>query len=543
MLRQMVTSQDGFSGSSMHIGDFDEFVAEAEAAEAEVQPKGGEDDDGDDQAGPSKGRAAKIVWLDCDSNKLALAQWQEKHRKTIDELAADLSASRETLSKHLKHQHIEAPLAKAWASKARVIEQALSKVLSNEAEAESLLEAFLENFKKDEAAGGNAGAEADESQEGRRALGCGPPCVKHQLLVTIGSWRELLDSLLEVTTDQQLKQFNKDFPKPKSALVNLQAAAKKTAIQLQRVLAVLAAEGKIVQAKTIAAAKNVEHDQVEDTKTTNLFDLLFEAAGDGDNMVSRIVSLKPTDVSIATVDWFSPWIVTDLEQTAALKGSKLMGTLTFQQSRLMNDAKIDTVKGGCGRGQQKPKGEDVQTEIGEVFSRVLGPLQILTPARLDQLVEDAKAVPDVEQISPEAISWIRTETLPYYLFGMQNSTMHSGCEKNFLPSLRYPISGSRHIVALRISSIERGLRASDVKPVDGGRFVQEQYHNFVNNLSQQQLAVFMRQTPIWVATVGCHDMIYMPHGPFIVQCMFSHLSGSWVQASEGVCCRLHIMSV
>ena len=280
-MRGLVSGADGFSGASAHIGNIDDLIDQVEAAEEadeqedeELDPEVAEeagDKGGKTPAAPKKQASKGGGWFDRDTK---LANTSQKFNEIVEGVEKDLVEQQGQLQKCVDNVLSDGVFVKQWKTKGKTLLDTINRVLSTEDNADQELENFIDAFDE-------SGVPDESASAGKRAAQ-GPPCQKFQTLVTVLSWRALLEELLECDTADELKMFCKDFPRPKAAMVDLINTCKKCT---KSYLAALKQQETANRAKKHGTSSKQEAAAAESAnqklqnETVDVFDFFFEAPG------------------------------------------------------------------------------------------------------------------------------------------------------------------------------------------------------------------------------------------------------------------------
>ena len=284
--------------------------------------------------------------------------------------------------------------------------------MSEETDADDHLESYVASLERD------ASTPAPKDSE-PRAIGQGPPCAKYQQLMTIASWRILLKELHECEDAQSFKHFSKDFPKPRLASVDLTGAAKRAIKELGRLIK----QEEEAAAQRAPKSKKVETPLADDKMLNDLMALLAEEQNSAESQVTSIKSLEYANSKEDSFSLNEPFMIIGDIVKNTLKGTKLMASLSFNQTRFNSDPKVDVAKGGSGRGQVAPKSEVMQTEIVQTFKTFFGPLRAKVMLSDDICGHFKDDWPPAEQQELKA-------SMLGNIFGLMANQQFSGWEKH-----------------------------------------------------------------------------------------------------------------
>ena len=245
------------------------------------------------------------------------------------------------------------------------------------------------------------------------------------------------------------------------------------------------------------------------------FDFLMECldAPDASLKLQGVTSLNAAEVDSTDLVWHEPFIVTGAEKSAALSGTDLLAALQFQKGPFMLTPAIDVNKGGAGKGQVVPKSDALRVAIGEAFERVL------LSHYAGQMLTFADLKGDDE--SPDQIM---QGSMSGAFFGIAKNTEHVSADKAFCSSIRFSICGSSRIFLISISELlskvqefsrqPRVAESSDVAAAEVSLDGTDKavVKAFTNGLKADQWKTLLQSCQSWVATVGAHELLYVPPG-------------------------------
>jgi hypothetical protein len=245
-------------------------------------------------------------------------------------------------------------------------------------------------------------------------------------------------------------------------------------------------------------------------------------------LVQEIEAMKFSDLTTWKPQWDSPFLITGLTEIAALKGTRMQSMLEFLLKPFVKDPKFDTAKGGAGRGQQRPKNDEIRLDMRNMLYRVLG-------EHADKLMKYDVLLENVAKSgAPADIADMIMKTFDAQLFGLQKNLSHYGTEKFGLGCMRFATHGTRQIVVIKAKDVAEAIAA------DGGAngaasshtfwntCTQEQMKAYFDKASEQKLGVFARAYKIEIIKVGVHELFFCPHGSHGGQiCVFVSWVGLW----------------
>ena len=476
----MSAGADTFSSSNMQLANVDDLMKSAvvadipdegamietekekneQAKDPEADAGGGSDaakESADGASGKKQHKPTK--WFDRETE---LAQAREKCSKVVEPIKASLTSEMEGLQRLLAHDEIEFVLVKGYARKAQTCCNTVEHVLKDCEDAEAQLDEHLSQYKDIE------GSAAEEVVDDAASVSLAgdrdhPPCSKWQHLLPISLWESMLDELSEIRTASDLKEFSKDFPKPKVALQDLINATKKARVNLARVLkerdvdlqkkrAASRASGQAAQSSTKAA--NAALEAHVETPAFHKFDFLLEYAGDSSNSQHTLTSRSAAELETCEIAWSSPFLITAVTDSAALSGTNLQSALEFQKQPFLSMPSIAVKQGGSGRGQVVPKSLPIKEAIGHAFDRMMGSHYASQEVQYDEL----RAADDVDKQMQDNMSGV--------FFGICKDTEHAVIEKGLCGSLRYATGSSSRIFL--ISMLEMSAKIAEFHRPDSG---------------------------------------------------------------------------